>query len=128
MRSRKNHFTTDCFKRVFDYSLALFLMVMLSPLFLLVIVLQFFFFGRPLLFKQIRPGKDAKPFAIMKFRTMSLEKDAEGNLLPDAQRLTKWGRFLRASSLDELPQLINILRGEMSFIGPRPLLMSFLEH
>jgi len=82
--------------------------------------------GSPVLFIQVRPGLNSKPFRLLKFRTMTNQRDANGELLPDAQRLTPFGRWLRSSSIDELPGLVNILRGEMSFIGPRPLLMQYL--
>ena len=82
--------------------------------------------GNPVLFIQVRPGLNSKPFRLLKFRTMTNQRDANGELLPDAQRLTPFGRWLRSSSIDELPGLVNILRGEMSFIGPRPLLMQYL--
>jgi len=82
--------------------------------------------GRPVLFRQRRPGRDGVPFWVLKFRTMTEARDAAGNLLPDAQRLTPFGRWLRSTSLDELPELLNVLRGEMSLVGPRPLLMQYL--
>jgi lipopolysaccharide/colanic/teichoic acid biosynthesis glycosyltransferase len=114
------------FKRVFDVVLACLGLLLLSfPLLLLAwLVLQKL--GSPLLFTQVRPGLHGKPFRMVKFRTMTDERDASGALLPDAQRLTPFGRFLRASSLDELPELWNVLRGEMSLVGPRPLLMEYL--
>lgn len=83
--------------------------------------------GRPILFTQTRPGLHGKPFTIYKFRTMTNERDADGNLLPDPQRLTPFGRFLRSTSLDELPELFNVLKGDISLVGPRPLLMQYLE-
>ena len=85
------------------------------------------FLGSPIIFKQERPGKDEKIFTLFKFRTMTEEKDADGKLLPDEKRLNKFGKFLRSTSLDELPEIINILKGEMSFVGPRPLLVEYLE-
>lgn len=86
------------------------------------------FLGSPVLFAQVRPGLHGKPFRMFKFRTMTNEKDASGKLLPDEQRLTKFGLFLRRTSLDELPEIFNVLKGEMSFVGPRPLLMQYLKH
>lgn len=114
------------FKSIIDKVFALVLLLILSPVILFVLLIIFLFMGRPLLFKQKRPGKDAKIFTIYKLRTMSNEKDEEGNLLPDAKRLSRLGKLIRSLSLDELPQLINILKGEMSFIGPRPLLVEYL--
>jgi lipopolysaccharide/colanic/teichoic acid biosynthesis glycosyltransferase len=114
------------FKRILDFSIALLGLLILSPLLLLVIVcLTFANKGKPFFF-QLRPGKDEKIFKIVKFKTMNDKKDREGNLLPDAVRLTKIGNFVRKTSLDELPQLINVLKGEMSLIGPRPLLPEYL--
>ncbi|MBE0408737.1 MAG: sugar transferase [Anaerolineales bacterium] len=101
--------------------------MLLSPIILLIAVLILLVQGKPVLFKQIRPGFQCKPFTVYKFRTMSESKDSEGNLLPDSQRLTPLGKFLRKSSLDELPELFNVLRGEMSLVGPRPLLIQYLE-
>ena len=100
--------------------------MLLSPLLVLVGFLVRLSFGAPVLFRQQRPGYHGKPFGLLKFRTMTNQRDANGELLPDAQRLTPFGRFLRNTSIDELPGLLNILRGEMSFIGPRPLLMQYL--
>ncbi len=114
-------------KEIFDKVLALCLIILLLPIFLFVSMLIYLKMGRPILFKQKRPGKDKKIFAIYKFRTMTNEKDADGNLLPDKQRLLGIGKFIRSTSLDELPQLFNVLKGEMSFVGPRPLLREYLE-
>lgn len=114
-------------KRLLDLLLAGLGMILLSPLYLILMILVAGWFGRPVIFRQRRPGYHAQPFEIYKFRTMSDARDAQGNLLPDEQRLTRLGRFLRAASLDELPELLNVLRGEMSLVGPRPLLMQYLE-
>lgn len=113
-------------KRAFDCVLAAILMVVLAPVLAVVALLVRVKLGAPVLFRQTRPGLNGQPFDILKFRTMTDARGADGALLPDAERLTRFGRFLRASSLDELPELINILRGEMSFVGPRPLLMEYL--
>ena len=118
----------DCFKRVFDFTGALILLVVLSPLMLaLTVWLHFANKGAGAFFSQERPGKDEKIFKLYKFKSMTDEKDSEGNLLPDAQRLTPVGRFIRKTSLDELPQFWNVLRGDMSFIGPRPLTPIYLQ-
>ena len=101
-------------------------LMLLAPLLGALALLVRIRLGRPVLFHQRRPGLEGKSFSIVKFRTMTDAKDDQGNLLPDAERLTPLGRFLRASSLDELPELLNVLRGEMSLVGPRPLLMSYL--
>lgn len=115
------------FKRPLDFLGALFLLIILSPLLLVVTVwLHFANKGAGAFFLQERPGKDAKIFKVIKFKSMTDERGPDGNLLPNAQRLTKIGRFLRSTSIDELPQLINVLKGEMSFIGPRPLLIQYL--
>jgi lipopolysaccharide/colanic/teichoic acid biosynthesis glycosyltransferase len=113
-------------KRIFDLLLSGLALILLSPLLLLIALLVRVRLGKPVLFRQVRPGYLEKPFEILKFRTMNDTRDTQGHLLPDADRLTKLGRFLRASSLDELPELINIVRGEMSCVGPRPLLMQYL--
>jgi len=113
-------------KRVFDLLAALVGLVLLVPLLALLALLVWIFHGRPVLFRQERPGYRGVPFFLYKFRSMTDARDAEGRLLPDAARLTPFGRFLRASSLDELPELFNVLRGEMSLVGPRPLLMQYL--
>ncbi|MBR4918827.1 MAG: sugar transferase [Bacteroidales bacterium] len=113
------------FKRCFDFTSALLLFIVISPLFLVLMICAWISIGRPIFFHQERSGKDEKPFGLMKFRTMTDARDAEGNLLPDAERLTKFGRFLRNSSLDELPELLNIIKGDMAVIGPRPLYMKY---
>ena len=113
-------------KRLFDVMLALFLLLLLSPLYLAVSFLILLKMGSPILFRQQRPGKDGKVFGIYKFRTMTNEKDTQGNLLPDELRLVGLGKFIRSASLDELPQIFNVLKGEMSFVGPRPLLVEYL--
>ncbi len=114
-------------KRLVDFSVALSGVVVLSPLILLVAVISAVCFGPgKVLFAQVRPGKNGRPFTLYKFRSMTATRGPTGELLPDAQRLTRWGKALRASSLDELPQLFNVLRGDMSLVGPRPLLMEYL--
>lgn len=116
-----------CVKRPIDFFCALFALILLSPLFLLtMLVLHFANKGAGVFFEQDRPGKNEKIFKVLKFKTMTDEKDANGKLLPDSQRLTKVGRLVRSTSIDELPQLINILKGDMAFIGPRPLLVAYL--
>ena len=115
------------FKSIFDKTLALFLIILFSPIYIVVSLLIFFKMGSPILFRQKRPGYKEKIFGIYKFRTMTNEKDANGNLLPDEQRLVGIGKFIRSTSLDELPQLFNVLKGEMSFVGPRPLLIEYLD-
>ena len=117
-----------CLKRVFDFVLSLIAIICLSPVMLITAILVRIKLGSPVIFRQERPGKDEKIFAMYKFRTMTDERDANGELLPDAVRLTKFGRMLRATSLDELPELWNILKGDMSLIGPRPLLVSYLPY
>ena len=114
-------------KRLVDLALTLPALVLLSPLVWTLALLVRLFLGSPVLFRQTRPGRDGAPFTLLKFRTMTDETDEAGNLLPDAQRLTRFGRFLRRTSLDELPELVNVLRGDMSLVGPRPLLMHYLE-
>lgn len=115
-------------KRCLDFILSLCAIVVLSPVLLVLSVLVRVKLGSPVFFHQERPGKGEKIFTLCKFRTMTEKRDAEGNLLPDAERLTKFGKFLRATSLDELPELFNILKGDMSIIGPRPLLVSYLPY
>lgn len=115
-------------KRCLDFLLSLCGITVLSPILLVLAVLVRVKLGSPVLFKQERPGKDEKIFTLCKFRTMTDARDEKGQLLPDAVRLTKFGKFLRATSLDELPELFNILKGDMSVIGPRPLLVSYLPY
>lgn len=114
------------FKRPMDFILSLLAIIMLSPVFILTGILVRTKLGSPILFKQNRPGLDEKIFTMYKFRTMTDQKDGNGELLPDHIRLTKFGKMLRATSLDELPELFNILKGDMSIIGPRPLLVQYL--
>ena len=134
------------FKRLFDFCIALVALLLIGWLLIIIAIWLHFANGRnlnanvndnlnlnwwqrwwkPVIFTQERPGKDAKFFKVIKFKTMTDERDAEGNLLPDAQRLTKVGRFVRSTSIDELPQLINVLKGDMALIGPRPLLPQYL--
>lgn len=114
-------------KLVFDKTLALFLIILFLPIYLIVSILIYKEMGIPILFRQKRPGYKEKIFGIYKFRTMTNEKDEFGNLLPDEQRLVGIGKFIRSTSLDELPQLFNVLKGDMSFVGPRPLLIEYLD-
>jgi sugar transferase EpsL len=114
-------------KRIFDLALTIPGLILISPVLVVVALLVLIFHGRPVIFKQVRPGYRAQPFAVWKFRTMMDARDSQGNLLPDASRLTRLGQFLRSTSLDELPELYNVLRGEMSLVGPRPLLQQYLE-
>jgi undecaprenyl phosphate N,N'-diacetylbacillosamine 1-phosphate transferase len=114
-------------KLLFDKTLALVLIIIFSPIYIIVSLLILIKMGSPILFRQQRPGKDEKIFGIYKFRTMTNEVDENGNLLPDEQRLVGIGKFIRSTSLDELPQLFNVLKGEMSFVGPRPLLIEYLD-
>ncbi len=113
-------------KRLFDIAVALLAIIVISPLLIAITILVRFKLGAPVLFQQKRPGLHGKPFFIYKFRTMTNERNADGNLFPDEQRLTSFGKFLRTTSLDELPELINVLNGDMSLVGPRPLLMEYL--
>ncbi len=114
-------------KRLFDLSVALLLLLLLFPVLIMIAVLIRWKLGSPVLFRQQRPGLFGKPFYLYKFRTMTEAKDSSGNLLPDHERLTAFGKFLRAASLDEFPQLINVIKGDISLIGPRPLLMEYLH-
>lgn len=113
-------------KRVMDFILSLIAIIVLSPIMLLVALLVRTNLGSPVIFKQERPGLNEKIFTMYKFRTMTDERDENGELLPDSERLTKFGKFLRSTSLDELPELFNILKGDMSIVGPRPLLVEYL--
>lgn len=114
-------------KRLFDIALSLFLLVICAPFMALTALSVRMAMGSPILLRQVRPGLNGQLFTFLKFRSMTDARDAEGKLLPDEQRLTPFGRWLRRSSLDELPQLINVLRGDMSLVGPRPLLMEYLS-
>lgn len=116
------------FKRFLDFILSLCALIVLLPVLLITVILVRTKLGSPVLFTQNRPGKDGKIFKLMKFRSMTDERDKEGKLLPDDTRLTKFGRLLRSTSLDELPELINILKGDMSIVGPRPLLVEYLPY
>jgi undecaprenyl phosphate N,N'-diacetylbacillosamine 1-phosphate transferase len=117
------------FKRLIDFTLSLIGFIVISPIFIIVWVwLTIANKGAGALFFQERPGKDEKIFKVIKFKTMTDERDASGKLLPDAERLTKVGRFVRSTSLDEIPQLINVIKGDMSLIGPRPLLVSYIPY
>lgn len=114
------------FKRFFDFVLSLIAIIILSPVYIIVAILVRVKLGSPVIFTQERPGKDEKIFKMYKFRSMTSETDEEGNLLPDEVRLTSFGKKLRSTSLDELPELFNILKGDMSIVGPRPLLVKYL--
>lgn len=113
-------------KRLFDFSIALFLILLLWPIMLLVAIAVWYSLGSPIIFCQQRPGLYGKPFNIYKFRTMSIAYSQDGTTLPDSNRMTGLGSFLRKYSLDELPQLLNVLKGDLSLVGPRPLLMEYL--
>jgi Sugar transferases involved in lipopolysaccharide synthesis len=128
-RSRREAGTmyTKYFKRILDAGIAALAIVCLAPLALITCLAVAVRLGRPVFFRQMRPGKHGRPFEILKFRTMTDDRDSSGQFLPDAQRLTRLGRFLRASSLDELPELWNVLKGDMSLVGPRPLLIQYLD-
>ncbi|UCG77262.1 MAG: sugar transferase [Nitrospirota bacterium] len=113
-------------KRLFDITVSSFLAVILSPLLLLIAAIVYFDLGPPIIFTQVRPGRNGVPFRIYKFRTMNEEIDDDGVLLNDVKRISKIGRFMRSTSLDELPELFNVIKGDMSIVGPRPLLMEYL--
>lgn len=114
-------------KRLFDLTLASLALVLLSPILLVVALLVRFKLGSPIFFSQVRPGYKGIPFTIYKFRSMTDARDASGKRLPDEKRLTPFGQFLRGSSLDELPELFNVIKGDMSLVGPRPLMMKYLD-
>ena len=129
MLTKKQKFYIAFVKRPIGFLGALMALILLSPIFIATIILLFFANKngfRGIFFTQPRPGKNEKIFKALKFKTMTDERDKDGNLLPDADRLTKVGKFIRSTSIDELPQLINILKGDMAFIGPRPLLVQYL--
>jgi len=113
-------------KRIIDFFASLMGLIILSPIFILISIIIYFKLGSPVFFIQKRPGKNQKIFKMIKFRTMLDAKDKKGNLLPDEKRLTSFGKFLRSTSLDEFPELINVLKGDMSLVGPRPLLVEYL--
>ncbi len=123
----KNKFYISFGKRIFDLLLTIPALIVLSPVLVIVALLVRVQLGSSVLFRQIRPGFHEKPFAIFKFRTMTEARDADGNLLPDSERLTRFGFFLRKTSLDELPELCNVIKGDMSLVGPRPLLVEYLS-
>lgn len=125
MRSNKKNILP--IKRLMDVTFTCIGLIIIAPLILIIAACVKIFIGSPVLFRQLRPGYKGNPFYIYKFRSMNEIKDAKGDMLPDSERLTRLGRFLRATSLDELPELINVLKGEMSLVGPRPLLMQYQE-
>lgn len=114
-------------KRIFDLFLALLMFILMSPLLLVLALAIRVLMGSPVVFRQKRPGLSGRPFTIFKFRTMTDARDSQGTLLPDSERLTPLGRFLRSTSLDELPEIFNVIRGDMSLVGPRPLRMEYLK-
>ena len=116
------------FKRCFDFISALLLFIVISPVFIFLAILVKINLGSPIFFHQMRTGKDMRPFGMTKFRTMTDKRDADGNLLPDKERSTKFGKWLRSTSLDELPELLNIMKGDMSVIGPRPLYPKYNDY
>lgn len=118
----------DFLKRLLDIGLSMLILLAALPIITVVYCCVLLFTGAPVLYRQTRPGLHSRPFTLYKFRTMTNEQDYAGNLLPDGQRLTRFGRFLRSTSLDELPQLYNVLKGEMSIVGPRPLYMKYLSY
>jgi len=114
-------------KRLFDLTVAIFSVIILSPVLVFLGILVRMKIGSPVLFRQVRPWLHGRSFILYKFRTMTGERDEDGNLLPDGERLTRFGQFLRKTSLDELPELFNVIKGDMSIVGPRPLLMQYLD-
>ena len=118
---------TPLSKRLLDILISAIILMLASPLLLLTAVLIFLSYGTPIFFKHERPGKDGLPFKLIKFRSMRDARDQEGNVLPDAERITRLGQFIRRTSIDELPEFYNVLRGDMSLVGPRPLLMQYLQ-
>lgn len=122
----KNIFYKNIMKPVIDFFLSIIIILILSPLIIILTLMIFFLFGKPVFFLQDRPGFQTKTFKLIKFRTMKIGYDEKGNLLPDEQRLTKFGKLLRSTSLDELPELLNVLKGDISLVGPRPLLSEYL--
>lgn len=128
MKKGKDSFYARYIKRLLDVLLSMCALLVLSPVLLIIALLVRVKLGSPVIFKQQRPGKDEKIFTLYKFRSMTDETDADGNLLPDDVRLTRFGRALRSTSLDELPELWNILKGDMSIVGPRPLMVSYLAY
>jgi sugar transferase EpsL len=118
----------NCNKRIFDIVASISILIFLAPIILLLSLLVRIFIGTPVFFTQLRPGLNEKIFKLLKFRTMRDGRDNEGRLLSDAQRMTKFGKLLRSLSLDELPEFINVIKGEMSLVGPRPLLVEYLPH
>ncbi len=123
-----NKFYSRYGKRALDLALTIPALVLLAPLMLVIALVVRVTLGAPVLFRQVRPGLHGKPFTLYKFRTMTEARDAAGNLLPDSERLTPFGRFLRSTSLDELPELWNVIKGDMSLVGPRPLLMRYMPY
>ena len=117
-----------CIKRLLDLILSLIALIVLMPVMIIIYILVRVKLGKPVFFKQQRPGLNEKIFTLYKFRTMTDKKDENGKLLPDSERLTKFGKFLRSTSLDELPELINIIKGDMSIVGPRPLAVQYLPY
>ncbi|MDB2435689.1 sugar transferase [Schleiferiaceae bacterium] len=115
------------FKRLMDILVASIVLILFSPIILLSLLIQWIEIGSSPVFIQTRPGKNEVPFNIIKLKTMNEKRDSKGNLLPDKDRITRFGRFFRSASIDELPQLINVLKGDMSFVGPRPLLLEYLK-
>lgn len=128
MKTHRHRIYQRFFKRPLDFTLASLSILLLSPVFLIIAVLVKIKLGSPVIFKQQRPGLNEKIFTMYKFRTMTNERDANGELLADSERLTKFGKFLRSTSLDELPELFNVLKGDMSIVGPRPLATQYLPY